>query len=440
MCELTRIKDTLDLSIANIVANKENFVKDSKKDFSRSSKLTFEKMIRILLQMGGQSLYKELSSYFACDVSMPTPSAFCQQRSKIKFEAFRELFLDFTKSCSGPKHFKGYRVLAIDGSHLYIPRDKNDSETYIFNGENKNGWNRLHLNALYDVLNHVYVDALITPGKKADERRTLLKMLNILPNREESIIVADRGYESYELIYQLITQHIPFLLRVKKPESFNSILNKAKLPETEEFDIDFSFKVASQKRYSKGHSKLQAENEGYKLIAGSSFSFFNDETKKYIFPTLRIVKIDISGDEKEYLITNLSAEQFSKEDIKYLYGMRWGIETAFRELKYNFSLLQFHSKKAEHIKQEIYAKLTVYNFCRMITENLEPQIDTGKKHSRKINFSQAVVYCKYFFLALMEPLQLKELILRTTIPVRPDRSYQRKIIKKQHKSFQYRIA
>ena len=150
MYELKKFRNTLNRSISNVVSLKENFVKDSQKDFTRNSKLTFEDMIRILLQAGGQSLGKELSTYFNCDVSMPTPSAFCQQRSKINFEAFQYLFRDFANSCPVSKNYKGYHILAVDGSEIYISRNETDLETYIYNGEGKNGWNRLHLNALYD--------------------------------------------------------------------------------------------------------------------------------------------------------------------------------------------------------------------------------------------------------------------------------------------------
>ena len=50
------------------------------------------------------------------------------------------------------------------------------------------------------------------------------------------------------------------------------------------------------------------------------------------------------------------------EEIKELYHKRWGIETSFRELKYAIGLSALHSKKRESIKQEIYARLLLYNF------------------------------------------------------------------------------
>ena len=47
----------------------------------------------------------------------------------------------------------------------------------------------------------------------------------------------------------------------------------------------------------------------------------------------------------EVIMTNLSQEEFSASEIKKIYGMRWGIETSFRDLKYTIGLNYYHSKK-----------------------------------------------------------------------------------------------
>lgn len=47
--------------------------------------------------------------------------------------------------------------------------------------------------------------------------------------------------------------------------------------------------------------------------------------------------------------------------------MRWGIETSFRELKYCIGIVNLHGKKDDFVKQEIYAALTMYNFCNRIS-------------------------------------------------------------------------
>ena len=41
--------------------------------------------------------------------------------------------------------------------------------------------------------------------------------------------------------------------------------------------------------------------------------------------------------------------------MKEIYHLRWGIETSFRELKYDLSGVQFHSKKDQFVYIEIYA-------------------------------------------------------------------------------------
>ena len=39
------------------------------------------------------------------------------------------------------------------------------------------------------------------------------------------------------------------------------------------------------------------------------------------------------------------------------YHARWGIETAFRELKYGFGLVNLHGKNDDFVKQEIFAAM-----------------------------------------------------------------------------------
>jgi IS4 transposase len=77
---------------------------------------------------------------------------------------------------------------------------------------------------------------------------------------------------------------------------------------------------------------------------------------------LRVVRFKISDDSFETIITNLDSEKFPPNKIKELYHLRWGVETSFRELKYAIGLISFHSKKVEHITQEIFARLVMYDY------------------------------------------------------------------------------
>ena len=81
---LYELIDTLDL-------NKAQYVVNPSKDFKRKRKLDFKRLVRLMLTMGSRTISGEIENEF-CETSIdpdrPSASAFVQQRSKIKHEAF----------------------------------------------------------------------------------------------------------------------------------------------------------------------------------------------------------------------------------------------------------------------------------------------------------------------------------------------------------------
>ena len=76
--------------------------------------------------------------------------------------------------------------------------------------------------------------------------------------------------------------------------------------------------------------------------------------------------------------------------------MRWGIETSFRELKYAIGLTSFHARKAKFIRQEILARIVMYNFCERIMA--KAVIYVGKrKHTYQINYTMGFYVCRLYF-------------------------------------------
>ena len=67
------------------------------------------------------------------------------------------------------------------------------------------------------------------------------------------------------------------------------------------------------------------------------------------------------GGTFENLITNLPDLEFSLDDFRDLYHMRWDEETAYRDLKYPLCLKAFHSKKYEYTVQEVWARAVINN-------------------------------------------------------------------------------
>ena len=99
--------------------------------------------------MGSGSVDKELLEFFDYDIGTVTSSAFIQKRSKVLPAVFSTLLKEFTHSFKEYKTFRGYRVIAVDGSDLIIPHDPLDKETYFQNMPGHNGFNLIHVNALF---------------------------------------------------------------------------------------------------------------------------------------------------------------------------------------------------------------------------------------------------------------------------------------------------
>ena len=114
------IQNLLDISQRNLNESMHQYISNPKRDFIRNRKLPFEKVISSVLGMEGRSLNNELLSQSGCTMETPTSSAFIQQRSKIHYKAFEFLFHDFTTMASknSVQLFKGYRLLAADGSDI----------------------------------------------------------------------------------------------------------------------------------------------------------------------------------------------------------------------------------------------------------------------------------------------------------------------------------
>jgi len=77
--------------------------------------------------------------------------------------------------------------------------------------------------------------------------------------------------------------------------------------------------------------------------------------------------------------------------------MRWEIESSYRELKYAIGLTNFHSRKDDSIKQEIFASLIMYNLCERITAHAVVSQSEGNKHIYQVNFTMAIYVCLQFY-------------------------------------------
>ena len=433
------LKQTLTSLIREMSAAPAPYVKNPESDFTRKKKLPFETVMQLLISMGGNSIYKELLESQGYDVNTASTSAFVQQRNKILPSAVEFLFHEFTQSYSNLKDYRGYRLLAIDGSDLHIATDATDANTYFQSQPNTKGFNLLHLNAAYDLCNRIYVDAIVQPRRLCNEGRALADMVDRSPIKGKTIVIADRGYESYNNFAHIENKGWNYVIRVKDLDS-NGILSGLRLPASGEFDVEVPLILTKkQTKIVKAHPEI------YKFIPATSTFDFLDLLENLFYPiSLRIVRFILSNGTFETVITNLPGADFPPDEMKSIYHMRWGIETSFRALKYTVGLTNFHAKRQESIAQEIFARLIMYNFAEMITSHVVIS-HKDKRHQYQVNFTVAVHVCRHFLRSRDDepPSDVEALIRKNILPIRPVRPEQqntRKIRYKSAVSFVYRVA
>lgn len=431
---IRNINDSMTNLISELSKNPSLFLKNPKKDFTRNRKIDFKTLIGITMNSSGGTMRKELLDFFDFDVNTPTVSAYSQQRSKVLPEAFEYLFRMFTEeNLPIAKEYLGHRLIACDGSNLSIATNPDDPETAWKNNQYDNVMNKLHLNAFYDISNRIYTDILIQTASEYNEARACVAMIK-KSTLKNVILIADRGYENYNIMAHIINKGWKFVIRIKDINS-NGIASGLKLPKCDVFDRDITL-VFTRK------NTKETKAAGYRWMpANQMFDYLPPKSEKTYELSFRIVRFPIGEDSYEVIVTNLDRFQFSVEKIKEIYHLRWGIETSFRELKYAVGLTSFHAKKPDYIKQEIYAKLLLYNYCELITTHVIQQMEKKDK-TKQVNFTAAIYICREYLRQKrnLSPPDVIKLIEKQILPVRPGRKDPRKVKAQAAVSFLYRIA
>lgn len=433
------IKKLLISEINKVASEPHNYCTNPDTDFTRNRKLSMEKMLQGIIGMESKSLTNELLDLFDASAETPSASAFIQQRDKIRPIAFESIFKNFSKKLMN-SFDNDIPVFAIDGSDIQIPTNPTDTESYIAGTNGHKGYNLLHINALYDLNKHIYSDVIIQKARERNEHKAFQELVDC-SEITKALIIADRGYESFNSMAHIQEKGWFFLIRVR--DGNNGIKQGLDLPESDCFDVNISLKLTRKK--TNAVKELLKDKNHYRMVSSTQpFDFLPLKNKKaeptrFYELNFRIVRFPISEDIYETVVTNLDEDRYPAIEIKKLYASRWGIETSFRDLKYTVGLLNFHSKKVMCILQEIYAHMIMYNFAEMITPHVAIE-KKQRKYTYKANFSVATHICRLFYREKTTPPDLEAIIAKNLIPIRPDRHRERNVKAKIFQGFLYRVA
>lgn len=394
--------------------------------------------------MTGGTLARELYDAGVDIVS----SSFVERRKQIGYGCFRDVMQRFNDLCTDPETLKGYRLWAVDGSTIPCPRNPN-SNNYYTSESNPEGWNNTHANLMFDILalNHTFIDVNMGEGgtdsrKAHDEQGALYSLIYRRRFHQPTIVVMDRGYESYNTIAHLLNiPNLFFVLRVKQDKA--ALRPVRNLP-MEDLDRDLDWMITTRQTneakqngwiFLQTGSKKGKTNSPNTRITRWDFGHIDPYPMK-----CRAVRFRLDTGDFETLLTNLPREEFSISDLKEIYAMRWKLEVNIRFWKYAVGALALHSRTDELILQELYAHLTMFNFCQRICREIEIPQRPGNKYRYEIDKTMAIYLCKKFF---RDPdfsgERLIQDIKRYVQPVRPNRADERNLKVKTFPGFPYRI-
>lgn len=427
MQKIRQIKNSLTDCIKNMSVEKERFVRDPLKDFTRNSKCNIETTTRIILGFEDECLNSELKNYYRNNLAnLPYKSAFVQQRDKFSDDAFKNLFYDFNKKHPFKRTKYGLRLLAVDGTDLNLPTLFSDKKYFVENHtKNGKGFYQLHMNALYDILEERFVDIVTQPRPEFNEGLAMNLMVDMANYTSHSVLyIGDRNYFTFNVLAHITNADQYYLIRCKNIESKGSSLHHMNFPKSKEFDIHKQIKIIRSSK--KCYKNLPDE---YKCIPNTrAFDFIEqyDSTSTFAL-SFRVVSIVLPSGSCEYLVTNLPEDKFPPEILKKLYKLRWSEESAFHKLKYKCGLNWFHSVKRKFIIQEIFAKLVMYNFTSLLTKSVKIKDYHSLKHKQIISFANAAKLARIYINTKISAKLIKTLILMEAPPVRDNRNAPRNV-------------
>lgn len=381
------------------------------------------------------SIQRELDRFFKSvsqsdfNIREVTKGAFTQARAKLNPWAFQRLNeVAVNTFYQGAEYYVWHnkRLLAVDGTRMVLPNHPSIVEEF---GQQKFGPNAdiphsLAMGSmLYDCLNQITIDAQMAPY--ASSERDLL-MLHMDKIKSGDMLLLDRGYPCFWLLFLLKARQIDFCVRLKD----NWWLKVKDFTESNEKERIVTFRLPKKDR-----EKLSDYPQMY-----------DTELR------CRLIKVELDSGEKEILCTSLlDHHQYLYQDFVQVYHYRWNEEEAYKLLKSRIELENFSGKTAKAVRQDFHAKVFLMTLCAAYAHPIEEKVikeykaDEQRKHDQKINRTNALATTQDMLIGLFIRKQYQkaidafdDIVGKTREIIRPNRKVPRKHRQKKLFSMNYK--
>jgi hypothetical protein len=199
--------------------------------FVRDRILTLKNLIVLIMTMK-TALQRDLDKFFKSvnqadfNIRAVTKGAFSTARSKLNPEAFKRLntvAVDTFYQEAAYYLWGGHQVLAVDGSRLVLPNHPSVKEAFGEHGFGPKADSIRSLaicSMLYDVFNKVTIDSQIASFSVSE--RALLK-LHLTHVKQGDLLLLDRGYPSFWLLFLLQAQGIDYCVRLTEENGMHQV-------------------------------------------------------------------------------------------------------------------------------------------------------------------------------------------------------------------------
>ena len=396
----------------------------SEKDFTRNRKLTFPRLLCFMLNMVNGSLQSELNRFFQvvndCPVAAQsvTAAALCKARKKFSHTAFKSLNQTLVETfyrSEKIKRWKGFRLLAVDGSIVQLPE-----KTELFERFGQAGsvsYNpSVRFSQLFDVKNNITVDVQIEPYRSS-ERDLAVEHLEYA--NSDDLVLYDRGYPATWLFNLHKQKQVNFCVR--------TVVDASNLLK----DFYYSDRVDDVVNSPCAEKSLR-------------------RCRKDGLPTdaidVRLVKVKLPSGITEILMTSLlDQETYPLEIFKDLYHQRWAVEEDYKLLKSRLDLENYSSYSEGGVLQDLHAKVLTKIITAVAIFEAEEIKEEKCKHRKshyRINATHALSQMKDNIVRLLlncYPNDISEQLIHNIAAVtdayRPERSYKRESKRKNWKKY-----
>ncbi len=365
--------------------------------FTRHRKLDISDLLLQMLNRQGKTQWAELEEYFEF-MAPVSDKGFFQARMKFNPEAVHVMANEYIANVydnydDSMKKWNGLLVLAIDGSKCTVPNSKENQEFFGTQAGSGSVQPAMALiSTLHDSLNNLKLDLQVDSITGSEKKLASLHIDHFCDNYTQKAVFAfDRGYPSIRLIDQIISRDQYFLFRTKSTD-YKKYFDQVAVGDDKVLDLTFD-RITTNEYRDDRQFRQHLMNTTYKL---------------------RFAKVIIGKDEKgndivETLLSNLPSDQFSTEELKDLYWLRWPTETSYNRLKNRMKMEEFSGYKPTLILQDFYADMWVYNIVslKIIRANERKPIEQSNgEYTISRNFNKAVGTIKHLFLkALTAPTE-----------------------------------